>query len=87
MSVEFTTIGTTGPLISWRTRIWTLVKNLPLEKAPRPDGFTCHFYRYAWSVIKQDIVAVINSLNVALHGEGGLTSLNGAFITLLVKKD
>lgn len=44
--------------------VWGTIKNMPLDKSPGPDGFTGRFYRTCWSIIKQDVMAVIG----AVHG-------------------
>jgi hypothetical protein len=36
--------------------IWEVIKDLPLDKAPGPDGFTGRFYRSCWSVIRGDVL-------------------------------
>jgi hypothetical protein len=43
--------------------IWAVVKELPLDKAPRPDGFTGRFYRSAWSIIKRDVIRAFDALS------------------------
>jgi hypothetical protein len=35
--------------------IWAVIKELPLDNALGPDGFTGRFCRFAWSIIKWDI--------------------------------
>jgi hypothetical protein len=40
--------------------VWESIKRLPSDKAPGPDGFTCHFYKTCWSIIKMDIMAAIS---------------------------
>jgi len=34
----------------------TVVKNMPSEKAPGPDGFIGGFYKKCWNIIKEDLV-------------------------------
>lgn len=36
--------------------IHAVVKEMPLEKAPGPDGFIGTFYKKSWTVIKEDLV-------------------------------
>jgi hypothetical protein len=42
--------------------IWSIIRSLPVEKAPGPVGFTGLFYQTAWPIIKHDIVAVFSAL-------------------------
>jgi hypothetical protein len=41
--------------------IWVVVRDIPTEKAPGPDGFNGLFYKKAWPIIKDDIVAAFNA--------------------------
>jgi hypothetical protein len=41
--------------------VWVVIKDIPNDRAPGPDGFTGRFYKAAWATIKDDIVAVFNS--------------------------
>jgi hypothetical protein len=64
--------------------IWGVVKDLPPDRAPGPDGFNGAFYQRAWPVIKRDIIAGLLKLSV---GDGrGFARLNRALITLIPKK-
>jgi hypothetical protein len=64
--------------------IWGVVKDLPPDRAPGPDGFNGAFYQRAWPVIKGDIIAGLLKLSV---GDGrGFARLNRALITLIPKK-
>ena len=31
------------------------------DKAPRPDGFSIHFYRICWTIIKADLLRMIKA--------------------------
>jgi hypothetical protein len=57
--------------------ILNTIKQLPLDKAPGPDGFTGQFYKCCWPIIKDDILAAISQLF------GGETSGISDFLTQL----
>ena len=61
-----------------------VVRELPADRAPRPDGFTGAFYKATWSDIKEDVLAAWNAL---LFGDcRAFYRLNNAFIVLLPKR-
>lgn len=64
---------------------WTTIKELPPDRAPGPDGFTGHFFKVAWGVIKHDIISVFNAL-WSLDARS-FHLLNDALMVLLRKKD
>uniref|UniRef100_A0A0A9D8Y1 Reverse transcriptase domain-containing protein n=1 Tax=Arundo donax TaxID=35708 RepID=A0A0A9D8Y1_ARUDO len=66
------------------TKVWSTVKDLPLDKAPGPDGFTGQFYQTCWPIIQEDIMRAL--LAVQHSSVSKLRLLNIAFITLLPKK-
>jgi hypothetical protein len=64
--------------------VWSIIKGLPPDRAPGPDGFVGAFYQRAWPVIKQDIMAAVLKLYV---GDGrNFGRLNRALITLIPKR-
>jgi hypothetical protein len=64
--------------------VWQVIKELPADKAPGPDGFVGAFYHRAWSTIKNEVMAAVLKLFV---GDGrGFGKLNRALITLVPKK-
>jgi hypothetical protein len=66
-----------------KEEVWAAIQDLPLDKAPGPNGFTSRFYRSSWSVIKADVVRAFQAISVmdcrSFH------HLNEALITLLPK--
>jgi hypothetical protein len=65
--------------------VWVAIQDLPLDKAPGPDGFTGRFYRSSWSVIKADVVRAFQDISAmdcrSFH------HLNEVLLTLLPKVD
>jgi hypothetical protein len=62
-----------------------VIKSVPLEKAPGPDGFTSHFLQVAWEVIRHNILCEFYAL-WSLDTRD-LHLINGALIILLPKSN
>jgi hypothetical protein len=70
--------------IFFEEEVWQVIKDLPADRAPGPDGFVGAFYHQAWGTIKPEIMAAILKLYV---GDGrAFVKLNRALITLIPKK-
>jgi hypothetical protein len=65
--------------------VWTVVAELPSDRAPGPDGFTGLFYKRAWPTIKPDIMNAINAFWA--QDSRSFYHLNDAYMILLKKKD
>jgi hypothetical protein len=64
--------------------VWGIIKEMPPDKAPGPDGFIGAFYKRASPTIKPEIMATVTKLYV---GDGrAFGRLNRALITLVPKK-
>ena len=60
-----------------------LVKSLPIDKAPGPDGFNGCFIKNCWPIIAQDYYR----LDAHFHAElVDLQCINSSYITLVPKK-
>lgn len=36
--------------------IWNIIREIPADKSSGPDGFTGHFYKTTWPIIKHDVI-------------------------------
>jgi hypothetical protein len=63
--------------------IASVIKEMPTEKAPGPDGFIGLFYKKCWTVIKEDLTQAIWSFYS--HRTAKLSLINEANIVLLPK--
>jgi len=53
------------------------------DKAPGPDGFSIHFYRLCWEIIKSDLLIMIHGLLRKAKVGGGI---NSTFLALIPKE-
>jgi hypothetical protein len=65
--------------------VWDTIKSLPVDRAPGPDGYTGHFYKACWQLIKVDFMAAIITLQQGNAWK--LELLNSAYLTLIPKKE
>jgi hypothetical protein len=63
--------------------IEAVIKEMPREKAPGPDGFIGSFYKICWTIIKEDLVQAI--MYFYSHRTSKLSKINEANIVLLPK--
>ena len=59
-----------------------VVKDLPLDKSPGPDGFNNEFFKSCWDIIKVDVFRFIQDFHA---GQISIESLNTSYITLIPK--
>ncbi|XP_071678962.1 uncharacterized protein [Lolium perenne] len=61
-----------------------VIKEMPVDRAPGPDGFNGLFVKRCWSIIKHDFY----QLAADFHNETiQLKNINGSYITLVPKKE
>jgi len=60
-----------------------IVWSMELDKAPGPDGFSIHFYRICWELIKPDLLRMIRGFmrKAKIGGE-----INSTFLALIPKE-
>ena len=62
----------------------SVIKDLPNDKSPGPDGFNNEFIKHCWDIVGKDIQDLINDF----HAEKiCLESINDSYITLIPKID
>lgn len=67
-----------------KEEIDNVIKEIPADKAPGPDGFNGAFVKNYWDIISEDFYELIKDF---YHGKVNLQCINGSFITLILKKD
>lgn len=67
-----------------REEIDSVVRNLPNDKAPGPDGFNNNFIKRCWHLIKEDYYALCFAFQ---ENSVCLQSINDSYITLVPKID
>lgn len=61
-----------------------VVKAMPNDKAPGPDGFTINFYKACWDIVKTEVWEVVED---SRHSASILKSLNSTFLALIPKEE
>jgi retron-type reverse transcriptase len=61
-----------------------VIKDLPNDKSPGPDGFNNEFFKNCWQIIGNDVRDLIKQF---YDGNLNLESINSSFITLIPKVD
>jgi hypothetical protein len=64
--------------------ITTVLKDMPSDHAPGPDGFNGAFFKRCWPIIKNDILRLCKDF---ADGNLNLESINVSLTTLIPKKD
>lgn len=59
-----------------------VLKDLPTDRAPGPDGFNGLFVKKCWNIIEKDFMELINQF---ADGHLSLQGINGSLITLIPK--
>ncbi|XP_073360148.1 uncharacterized protein [Aegilops tauschii subsp. strangulata] len=60
-----------------------IVKHMPVDKAPGPDGFNGLFFKRCWHIISQDFYELARAF---FDGTAHLENINDSYITLVPKK-
>jgi hypothetical protein len=67
-----------------KQEIDNIIKSLPSDKSPGPDGFNTNFIKKCWHIIAQDFYDLCEKF---YQEEVCLRSINGSFIVLIPKKE
>jgi hypothetical protein len=60
------------------------VKEMPLGKAPGPDGFTTDFFHLCWPMIREEVWKLVEE---SITSGKVLSALNATFLTLIPKEE
>lgn len=60
-----------------------VIKQMPPDRAPGPDGFTGLFLKRCWEIIKDDFMLLVQDFS---EGKLDLECINSSLITLIPKK-
>lgn len=63
--------------------IESIIKQMPPDRAPGPDGFTGLFLKTCWQILKPDFMALVSDF---YEGKVDLECINTSLITLIPKK-
>lgn len=61
-----------------------VVKNLPTDKSPGPDGFNTNFIKKCWNIIAPEFYELLSAF---FEGDVCLQSINASYVTLVPKKE
>lgn len=67
-----------------REEVDAVVKKLPNDKSPEPDGFNGLFIKKCWYIIKEDFYTLIKEFQ---EGSLSIQALTNSFIILIMKKN
>lgn len=59
-----------------------VIKELPNDKSPGPDGFNNEFFKACWDIIGPDVKRLLHDF---YEGNVNLESINTSYITLIPK--
>jgi hypothetical protein len=59
-----------------------VIKNMPSDRAPGPDGFSGLFLKRCWSIVCEDFYKLAHDFHA---GTTGLLNINSSYITLVPK--
>jgi hypothetical protein len=65
-----------------QSEIDNIVKRMPTDKAPGPDGFNGMFLRKSWQIVKYDFYSLCEKF---FNGTTNLECINNSYITLVPK--
>jgi hypothetical protein len=59
-----------------------VIKQMPPDKAPWPDGFNGLFLKKCWPIVRNEFISLVQEFH---EGNLNLQNINGSYITLIPK--